>query len=136
MPALWSRRELLCQGAAASLAVAATAAGCARRDGDGGEISAASRSALWNAGIVPEGNAAIQLGRRYRHRHPDQHSIGDLCRALGGDPLPVEPGQWRRAAERALRGDLEAGRSIELDGWVVTLTEARLLGLASFGPAD
>jgi hypothetical protein len=115
---------------AAAILAPATVAGCARREAD--RARDASREALRRSGIVPEGGDASRLGRLYLRQHRGDSGLADLDRALGGGAAPpATPEQWRQRLALGLRGDLEAGRCVELDGWALTLTEARLLALAS-----
>jgi hypothetical protein len=107
------------------LASIATAAGCDRRPDDD------AWSALVSTGVVPDDVAAIELGRLYRELHPEEGSARDLQAALAGTLAPTTPEGWRRHLASAMAADLESAYCLELDGWVMTVTEARLLAVAS-----
>lgn len=93
---------------------------------------------LRRSGLVPRDDAARALGRRYLARRPGEATPAWLWQRLAGEPLEAGPplawsaADWRRRVVRAQREDRAAGRCLELDGWLVTVTEARLLALASW----
>jgi hypothetical protein len=80
------------------------------------------------------GNAAPALGRAYLEKVPQEASLTALLKAIESDfspgPRPLgeinEPLLRQRAAK-----DFEAGRIVELNGWVVSLAEARLCAVAA-----
>ena len=127
--ATWSRRAVLGR-LGALLASIVTAAGCDRHPDDD------AWSVLVSAGIVPDDAAAIELGRLYRKLHPDEGSARDLQGALAGALVPTTVEGWRRHLASAVAADLSGARCLELDGWTMTVTEARLLAVASLAERD
>jgi hypothetical protein len=122
--AAWSRRAVFGR-LGALLASIATGAGCDRHRDD------ESWSVLVSAGIVPEDAAAIELGRLYRKLHREERSARDLHAALAGALVPTTAEDWRRHLTSAVAADLASAHCLELDGWMMTVTEARLLAVAS-----
>ena len=104
-------------------------AACARDDRSA-EVETSLRE-LRGSGLVPQTAAAVRLGRLYRDRHPGEGSANELCRELAGERTPTTAEEWRRLAAQSLARDRELRREVELDGWIVTPTEARLLAVAS-----
>ena len=125
----WSRRAVLGR-LGALLASIATAAGCDRQPDDD------TWAVLVSAGIVPDGVAAIELGRLYRKLHPDEGSARELQDALAGARVPTTAEGWRRHLASAVAADLTDAHCLELDGWMMTVTEARLLAVASLAEWD
>lgn len=71
------------------------------------------------------------LGRRYRAAHPEEDSREVLVAALheGIDPGPSSA--LRARLERQVRADFAAGHTVQLEGWVLAVTEARQCALYS-----
>lgn len=82
--------------------------------------------------------SATAVGRAYLAAYPAQASVEALTADLVGGLTAVTP-QWRtlsktelQAALRAqIRRDFAAERTVKLQGWLVSLTEAQLCGLAA-----
>ena len=78
--------------------------------------------------------SAPRLGRAYLASVPEEASIAALLTALESEALLSVRGIGT-AGERQLREsaarDFAAGRTAELDGWVLSLVEARVCALAS-----
>ena len=82
--------------------------------------------------------SATAVGRAYLAAYPAQASVEALTADLVGGLTAVTP-QWRtlsktelQAALRAqIRSDFAAERTVKLQGWLVSLTEAQLCGLAA-----
>ena len=82
--------------------------------------------------------SATAVGRAYLAAYPAQASVEALTESLVGELTAVTP-QWRtlsktelQAALRAqIRRDFAAERTVKLQGWLVSLTEAQLCGLAA-----
>lgn len=70
------------------------------------------------------------LGRRYRAAHPEEDSRAALIEALRAE---VGPGfsSLRDRLDEQVRADFERGRTVRLDGWIVSVTEARQCALYS-----
>lgn len=122
----WSRRGFLA-AALAALAGAPTALpGCARREPDD----------LLDAAMLGwfEPDAVRGVGRKALARGAGWNEASALRDAL----LPHlgdagNPADGRRALSEAVRQDFRAGRTLELEGWLVAETEARLYALAALG---
>lgn len=69
------------------------------------------------------------LGRRYRSAIPEENSRETLIAALRRD-FDSEPLSRSRLRER-IREDFAAGRTVQLKGWVLSVTEARQCALFS-----
>lgn len=77
-----------------------------------------------------------ELGRTYRSRRPEEDDPDVLAQAIHGSydsraislethvALSVSP-------DRRIQADFEAGRTVQLDGWILSVTEARQAALYS-----
>lgn len=84
------------------------------------------------ANLLRGGDSALRVGADYLRRQPDEADAGRLRRLLGlaASDLPGEPGPSEIAALAARhREDFRAGRVVQLDGWVLSVTELRLAAL-------
>ena len=90
------------------------------------------------AGLLESTESAGAVGAEYLRVVPAENTADVLtARLIGG--LPAERATLRRATDGELRQvlavsareDFLAGRTIELDGWVVSLTEARLCAITA-----
>ena len=86
------------------------------------------------------GPAAPALGREYLELFPHEAEIDTLLRAVGAEPgAGCQPDvgaleaveQIARRLRRAETDDFAAGRVVELSGWVLSRSEARLCALAA-----
>jgi hypothetical protein len=125
--ALVSRRELLHRGSRAVLVMGALAIGCRP-----GESESQSRDALVSLALEVRGAGA--LGTAYLEGSPDEARPEALVSILlEGVPPPLTADRESlapRLHERNRR-DFETGNVIEVDGWILGRTEARLYALAS-----
>ncbi len=71
--------------------------------------------------------AVRRVGRTYLSANPAENDAERLADLL--------PESWDRI-EAEIRGDFAVGRVVRLSGWLLSLTEARLYALASFGSGD
>lgn len=74
--------------------------------------------------------AARRIGRAYLEKAGDEADPAKLVALIMGEGGTVEGDLLRHVAERQ-RADFAAGRTIKLDGWVLSRTEARLYALAA-----
>lgn len=77
----------------------------------------------------------VRLGRLYRAGYPAENSVHALVSQLldsreVASLTPENPAILRHMAER-VTADFRAGRTVLLDGWVLSLTEARQCALCS-----
>ncbi len=129
-----SRRSFLLSVVVGALA----AAGCGEQD--------ASRSAAalpsWLPGAVGDVDAAARIGRVYLSANPGEQNLDTLLAAidtaLSADPGSRESDAQRllAALQRAVRSEYLRGESVNVQGWVLSITEARVyavLALAQDG---
>lgn len=82
--------------------------------------------------------SAAVVGNAFLRRHAGeadaQHlatSIAADLRCRGCDPRRVSRARLRRAIAEQVREDFAQNRVVDVDGWVLSSTEARLCGLAA-----
>ena len=76
-----------------------------------------------------------QLGADYRASTPSEHSAGALRAALSSGHGPHIPFIKSGSLDDQIRDDFATGRTVVVDGWVLSLTEARQAALFSLTPA-
>lgn len=75
--------------------------------------------------------AIARVGRRYREVRPEEDDAAVLLGLLAVDPEAVSsPGDLRSLSAEVL-DDYGAGRTVRLDGWVLSVTEGRAAALLS-----
>lgn len=88
--------------------------------------------------LVPDLAAAKRLGQAYLASHPNEFDhrlltdgVLDALRIWGGPGAigSIQESVLVARARRALTDDYLAGRVVDVDGWVLSLTEARLYAL-------
>ncbi len=75
-----------------------------------------------------------EIGARYREVVPREDDLATLTSALqkdDGRPVPLTTSNARRSLDRRVRDDFTRGLTIRLDGWILSLTEARQCALFS-----
>lgn len=91
--------------------------------------------------LVPDLAAAKRLGQAYLASHPNEFDhrlltdgVLDALRIWGGPGAigSIQESVLVARARRALTDDYLAGRVVDVDGWVLSLTEARLYALTVF----
>jgi hypothetical protein len=90
------------------------------------------------AGLIHHADSAALLGRLYLNGAPHEADPARLAGLIGVTPVPALPagdggGQEalrKRLAER-IRGDFLNGDTVEVDGWLLAISEARLCALVS-----
>lgn len=87
------------------------------------------------ASLLPGGDAAALLGAAYRAAVPAESTAEALADAILSDlGWPARRWRGRELGERLLarvRDDHAAGRVVNLEGWTLARTEARLAALRS-----
>ena len=87
------------------------------------ESSASSPAPPAVVPVIPDGAATpgvLAVGRAYLRQTPGEADTAVLMAALvADDPDPVA------AAGRLVASDFALGRTVELDGWVLSVSEAR-----------
>jgi hypothetical protein len=86
-------------------------------------------------------NAAV-VGRRYLAGHPQEADrrwlageLGADLRRQGCDPRRTDAAGLRAGLARQVRADFACSRVVRVDGWVLSVTEARLCALAALTAA-
>ncbi|HSA80812.1 MAG TPA: hypothetical protein VLE23_08300 [Geminicoccaceae bacterium] len=88
--------------------------------------------------VLGQPGSAAAVGRAYLTRHPDEADRDRLAaqlaaglRSRGCDPARSDTARLRASLARQLRADFGHSRVVRVDGWVLSLTEARLCALAA-----
>lgn len=68
-----------------------------------------------------------EIGTRYRAATPRENSTDSLRAALARSP--------GGSIDEQIHNDFEAGRTVLVDGWLLSITEARRAALFSLGAA-
>ena len=106
-----------------------------------GQVSGSQVGGLLNI-LVPDIAAAGRLGRSYLAGHPAELDfqrladgvLGSLRLPAAADAIDSPPESVLIArARRVVVDDYVAGRVVDIDGWVLSITEARLYALAALG---
>ena len=114
-----TRRQFLRYLGTTALGVAAT--GC--KPGPAYDVgSLAQPDVLATLGIAEVRN----IGQRYRALHPSEASVNAIREAiLGARPLAARLGLINPPVANLVHDDFEHGRTVALDGWILSVTEAR-----------
>ena len=86
--------------------------------------------------------SAAVVGRAYLAGHPAEADRSWLAERLGADlrcqdcdPARSDAARLRTGVARQLRADFAQSRVVRVDGWVLSVTEARLCALAALTAA-
>lgn len=86
--------------------------------------------------------SAAAVGRRYLAGHPQEADRAWLAAQLDADlrcqdcdPLQADERRLRAGLSRQIRADFARRRVVRVEGWVLSVTEARLCALAALTPA-
>jgi len=117
-------RRTLLAGAALSVAVGSGVAAARGEESDPGSRLAA---------LFGSPSSARAIGRRYLTIRPEEASAAILVEAIVRDHpcAGTTERQLRDLMRRAIRDDFACGDTVTLDGWVLSVTEARLCALAA-----
>ena len=83
--------------------------------------------------LITHGEGARYLGSRYLSAHPSEARSDALVRELVGTAAPMSAAEASRAVAVGIRSDYSAGRTVNVDGWVLSRAEARLYALVAIG---
>lgn len=90
--------------------------------------------------FVQHPNHAAKIGAVYRHKYPKDSSSERMLAKLSGYMQLDSSRPGKREIEQALletvKADFAQGRTLNLDGWVVSRTEAVLAGLVFASRTD
>jgi len=89
----------------------------------------ATETPLCHSWMATEVEATRALGRAYLTTHSGDSGLTAI-RSLFDQPASVEPKIVARL-RRLVRADYQEGRTVRLDGWFVSLTEARIFAALS-----
>jgi len=72
--------------------------------------------------------AIHRIGRAFRDQFRHEYGVSALRKVLFADvglSFTMSEGQIRDRLDQQIRGDFERGRTVRLDGWILSKTEAR-----------
>jgi hypothetical protein len=129
-----SRRSVLAGLGAGGVVVAGGLIGWKSLVDDGSDDGATTTSTTEPAPPEPTSSLAealVAVGGRYLEEHPDEADEAALLAALPAleGEVPERPGQALRALADQAAADHEAGDTVVLDGWVLSVTECRAAAL-------
>ncbi len=75
--------------------------------------------------------SVVEIGTKYRAAVPTENAAPALRAAIAESERRRFPLIWRRSIEEQVRDDFADGRTIIVDGWVLSTTEARQCALYS-----
>lgn len=75
--------------------------------------------------------AIVRIGRQYREDHPIEDDRQVLLDRLGIGAGTVRSSQFLSSLGSQVAEDFGAGRTVRLDGWVLSVTEGRAAALVS-----
>ena len=122
-----SRRTFLLTVLVGALA----AAGC----GEQGTSGSVAGVPAWLPGAVGDADAAARVGRAYLAAHPGEANLDTLLAAIDtalGDELEAadsDPQRILTALRRAVRAEYQRGESVNVQGWVLSVSESRVYAL-------
>lgn len=127
-----NRRDFLLMTAAGSLALGVPGAGLLY--GQPHRFHAAAHPEMLHA--LGRNRLVDAVGRAYRSAHPeedDAETLGHLLLAEGDRSSSDVPSDHPLQArlQQQVRADFAAGRTVQLDGWILSVTEARQCALYS-----
>jgi hypothetical protein len=98
----------------------------------------ACRPPLWLAGITGKRDAVVRLGQAYLATRPAEQDSDVLSAAIDRALAPelgdesstaANPRQVIAALRRVVRAEYSRGEIVQVKGWLLSATEARLYGL-------
>ena len=94
----------------------------------------AMQAALARPGLIDvlhDTRIVSELGRKYRAAVPAERDASALTQAMLGATSPATPSALRQHINERVQRDFDAGETIMLDGWILSVTEARQCALYS-----
>ena len=78
-------------------------------------------------------NTLVAIGKAYGAAHPDEYSLRKLERKLAENNLSSDtpPNKIFATLDKAIQSDFDSGNIVILQGWVLSITEARQCALFS-----
>ena len=84
--------------------------------------------------ILHDHRIVLEVGRRYRALVPQEDNAAALVQAILAQP-DESTATLRLHLEEQVRRDFDSGRTVTLNGWILSVTEARQCALFSLLPA-
>jgi hypothetical protein len=92
----------------------------------------ATGDAMRLAGVLQHPDSAARLGRLYLDGTPREADAARLVTLIGAAPVSVTTDEALRASlDERIRNDFINGNTVAVDGWLLSITEARLCALVS-----
>ena len=85
--------------------------------------------------ILRDERVVREIGQCYRQTVPSENDAHTLTRVISTDTLTATPAALRAELNKAVRRDFSDGRTVTLNGWVLSVTEARQCALFSLLPS-
>ena len=85
--------------------------------------------------VLRDGRVGRDLGRRYREIVPAEDNARTLVRAILAGPHATASAPLAARVNDQVQRDFAAGRTVTLNGWILSVTEARQCALYSLLPA-
>jgi hypothetical protein len=82
--------------------------------------------------ILRDEEVVHALGQRYRETVPDENNAYALAQAIGEEPRALSHAALSARMKDRVQRDFAEGRTVTLNGWILSLTEARQCALYSF----
>ncbi len=82
-------------------------------------------------GVLGSVEAVCDIGRCYRALVPDEDDAGVLTRALAPSPTDATADDVERWMAGRVRQDFAEGHTVTVQGWILSVTEARQCALYS-----
>lgn len=98
---------------------------------------ASGRWPAWLEGLIGDPEAAARLGNAYLVTHPDENSSATLSRlldqAIASESTAIATLTTEQIAvlQHCVRTDYARNAVVPVNGWVLSITEARLYGLVA-----
>ncbi|MBI4623510.1 MAG: hypothetical protein HY736_09880 [Verrucomicrobia bacterium] len=84
--------------------------------------------------VLRDGRVVRDLGRRYREVVPAEDNARALVRAILAGSHATAPAPLPARVRNQVQRDFKAGRTVTLNGWILSVTEARQCALYSLLP--
>ena len=86
-----------------------------------------------------EPSSVVKLGSVYLHKYPHERNLNTLVNAIISENTELEyvinndkPFNIKEALKHQIKKEFEYGRVVNIDGWILSQTEARLSALTNF----
>lgn len=95
-----------------------------------------SADPVFHVSGVPSSSSEIEkIGNAYLDQYPDERSLAFILQSLGLSEQKLNqasPGELRDMIYNLIRQDVEDDKLVQVNGWFLTLTEARFYALSTF----